>query len=440
MRITQKSILVGVLALLFSFQGFTQNKIYLDKNNSCSYAEELGDTPEAEYYGYYPSDKAVKVMEKILKAASLSATGFELKVANVKNAVATVEGGRRYILYSQQFMSQMGYNTQNDWVVYSILAHEIGHHILGHNFKETDPEKRKQMELQADEFSGAILRAMCATEEDALAAISTLSNVQLSNKYPPVSARKEMIANSWFLKDAELKDEGRDPCNATINLNFGSAYGKANIAENAKAQITEEEMIISYDAPPVAGKFYYKSFLATPRYSSLIPSSIEWVSDPSKPGNNRSVIWHFAKDGYTREQVLKPQGLGIAVFEAKKRPDPVKAMEYSYAGGAILAGTASLIYSSHLRSEALDPYDNTYKEIRDPNASVYQGSNLSRTQLYNDSNKKYRNSQAYRNAGIVIITGGVALLIQKLRKHKKSKVGHLYVGDGKDWHKSGHFF
>ncbi|GJM32073.1 MAG: hypothetical protein DHS20C18_10740 [Saprospiraceae bacterium] len=406
-------------------------RINLDKNNSCSYAEELSDVPETEYYGYYPSDKAVKVMEEILMAASLNPSAFELKVSNVKNAVATVENGKRYILYSQQFISQVDYDAKSKWIVYSILAHEIGHHILGHNFQETNPEHRKQMELGADEFSGAILRSMCAEEADAVAAISTLKEGAYSPNYPPVSARKEMISNSWYIKDQDLKRQGRDPCGQTIGLEFGEKFGKQNLAENVRAQVKEEEMIITFDAEAIPGKFAYQSYMTSPRYSNLTPSSIEWLSDPEKPGIGRHLVWYFRKDGYTKEQVLKPQGLGIAVFEAKKVPQPVPPLGYSLGGTAVLLGTGAVIYGSQLKADALDLYNNPYAAVRDPGNDVYQGGNLSRTETYNSANKKYRNYQMYRNVGIALIGGGVALLIHKIVKHKKSKVGNLFAGDGK---------
>ncbi len=431
MKTYQTLLLFGLLCLAFRQTSNAQNRIYLVENGFCSYAEEMSDKAEQEYFTLNASEKAEEVKSEILKAAGLSRSNIELKVSNIKNAIATVDQGRRYILYSQQFFSRVDADAQSKWIAYSILAHEIGHHILGHNFQETNPDRRKQMELEADEFSGNILRMLCAGQEDAVAAISTLLDHQVSHNYPPISARKEMIANSWYIKDLDLKRTNRDPCGKTMDLKFGSEFGTMNLAENAKALVKEEEMIVTFDALSKPGKYAYRSYLTSPERSNLTPKNIEWLTDPEKTGNRRQLIWHFAKDGYTRDQVEKQDLLGVAVFEAGKEPRPVTPVGFSVGPVVMGLGVGSMVYGSKLKSDALDLYDNPYAAIRDPNDDVYQGSNLSRTETYNAANKKYRQSQTYRNIGIALISGGVAWGIYKILKHKKSKIGNLYAGEGK---------
>ena len=58
-------------------------------------------------------------------------------------------------------------------LVLSILAHEIGHHVNGHTLgeKETTLSESRQMELEADEYSGLYMFKLGASLSQAQEAI-----------------------------------------------------------------------------------------------------------------------------------------------------------------------------------------------------------------------------------------------------------------------------
>ena len=169
--------------------------------HSCSYD---GEENAKEYYTFGPSSEADRIVEEICNAVSLE-KNFVLKSSNVRNAVATMAGGKRVILYNTLFLEQFKADAQTRWAAYSVLAHEIGHHLNGHNFDETDPRRRKQMELEADRFSGGALRLLDAPLNDAKSGIETFAAEDESATHPPGSARREAIASGWKIQDERLK-------------------------------------------------------------------------------------------------------------------------------------------------------------------------------------------------------------------------------------------
>jgi hypothetical protein len=93
---------------------------------------------------------------------------FELRAANIENAAAVIYNGKRYILYNEDFLAAINNAVHTDWGGVSILAHEIGHHLNGHTL--TRAGSNPADELEADEFSGFVLRKMGASLAEAQAA------------------------------------------------------------------------------------------------------------------------------------------------------------------------------------------------------------------------------------------------------------------------------
>jgi len=91
--------LITVLAaLLFSLQfSFAQDIITI--KHSCSFD---GEETNEDFYIFDASNEANQIVRKIVNAFSLS-KNFIVKSADCKNALATVEGRQRYILYNTTF-------------------------------------------------------------------------------------------------------------------------------------------------------------------------------------------------------------------------------------------------------------------------------------------------------------------------------------------------
>lgn len=127
---------------------------------------------------------------------------FEVVAANVPNAAAVVYGGKRYVLYNPRFIDQLTRATGTQWAAVSVLAHEIGHHLNGHTLANTGSPH--QLELEADEFSGFVLRKMGASLKDAQAAMKTAAQDRASKTHPGQQDRLIAIQRGWSQANAQM--------------------------------------------------------------------------------------------------------------------------------------------------------------------------------------------------------------------------------------------
>lgn len=204
----------------------SENTLQLE--NACSYYSEIKNTT---IYFFNPDIEAEHTIEKIMKLVGLP-SNFTIKSANVDNAVATIirtdsTSYKRFILYNPTFMESVKLATGNDFSEWSILAHEIGHHLSGHTLA-SDGNNHKQ-ELEADEFSGFVMFKMGATLIQAQAAINEFCTEEGSLTHPPKSARLTAIANGWY--------------NAKNNSPNGNKISGGEVGNNLTYQGTNVAMI-----------------------------------------------------------------------------------------------------------------------------------------------------------------------------------------------------
>jgi hypothetical protein len=140
------------------------------------------------------TDLANKRVAAIVDEVGLE-KNFSVLAANVDNASALVKGSHRYILYNPQFMQTVRNTAGFDWTSYSILAHEIGHHLNGHTIQAGG--SRPEIELEADEFSGFVLRRMGASLTEAQAAMKIIATPHGSSTHPGKTARLAAIKRGW---------------------------------------------------------------------------------------------------------------------------------------------------------------------------------------------------------------------------------------------------
>lgn len=142
-----------------------------------------------------------RIAERIMDVVGLTPS-FEMMPANIDNAAAVVYGGKRYVLYNPTFINNLIKTTGTDWAAVSVLAHEIGHHLNGHTV--TGRGSQPALELEADEFSGFVLRKMGATLPQAQAAMKTLASAQASRTHPGQVDRLASIETGWNGADDQL--------------------------------------------------------------------------------------------------------------------------------------------------------------------------------------------------------------------------------------------
>ncbi|OON69246.1 hypothetical protein [Hymenobacter sp. CRA2] len=121
---------------------------------------------------------------------------FELRATTeVDNAAAVVYGGKRYLLYNPNFVAAVNRAGHTDWAGISILAHEMGHHLNGHTLQGGGSNPAD--ELEADEFSGFVLRKMGASLAESQTALAVVSQDYDSRTHPGRPTRLAAIGRGW---------------------------------------------------------------------------------------------------------------------------------------------------------------------------------------------------------------------------------------------------
>lgn len=154
---------------------------------------------------YTTVTEAKNMLADIIAVIGIKAN-FEIQSANVDNAAAVIYGSKRYILYNPDFINRLNTAAGNNWASISILAHEIGHHLNGHTLENIGSQPDK--ELEADEFSGFVLRRMGATLAEAQTAMKIAADYKASLTHPGKEARLVAIANGW--NTANQQQSGKD--------------------------------------------------------------------------------------------------------------------------------------------------------------------------------------------------------------------------------------
>ena len=170
--------------------------------------EELELCFFAQTNSFSSDNEADNALDRILGVIGASKNFVLTPCSEINNALATSYKGIRYILYDKAFMRLINSRT-NDWSSLTILAQEVGHHINGHSIdvlmyagEEVDRptlEASRQMELEADEFSGFVMAKLGATLNQASKAIQIMA-VEEDDTYsthPKKSRRLEAISKGY---------------------------------------------------------------------------------------------------------------------------------------------------------------------------------------------------------------------------------------------------
>ncbi len=168
-------------------------RIILNKDFGC--ISFFGEPFSAHYVTSFQAQNAIDSMVKDILAHTGLTKNFLIQAANVPNAAAVIQGSTRYVLYNPQFINEVNDKSLTAWAAYSVMAHEIGHHLEGHTIQPGG--SRPTIELDADRFSGFILAKMGATLSDAKAAMATLASPYRSATHPARDERLAAIEEGW---------------------------------------------------------------------------------------------------------------------------------------------------------------------------------------------------------------------------------------------------
>ena len=277
-----------LILILIALLSFTTDNLFPDPVEPihdhtfiCGYDRNI--SPD-NIYVKNASTEAEEAIFNIIDAIGLY-TKFEVKASNIPTAAATIINNKRYILYNEKFMSALASAAENDWTSVSILAHEIAHHLNGHTMDKFGMQH--QQELEADEFSGYVLRKLGASVTDAQQALAIIAENVDTKTHPARDKRLKAIAKGWQKADQQLQGK----------------YVARAMPENIKEQRSEvlaEKYIVSRVV--ITGAPSENYYITTG--SNFVKESSKGLEVLGKVQKNRSTRFPFAIINENEEYIL----------------------------------------------------------------------------------------------------------------------------------------
>ena len=161
--------------------------------NACSY---YGERLPYSVNTFVSHGEAEHVIQEILNVTGLHRSNFRVERSDdIQNAAAVIVNGERLLLYNLGFMRAVQQHTGNQWAGYSIMAHEVGHHLESHTLSSGG--SRPDSELEADSYSGFIVAKLGGSLEDAQIAMRAIGSDRGSHTHPAKHRRLAAIRAGW---------------------------------------------------------------------------------------------------------------------------------------------------------------------------------------------------------------------------------------------------
>ena len=145
--------------------------------------------------GFSSLSEARSIINDIMDVSNIQQNFRVEATTQVDNAAAVIYQNVRYILYNPSFINELDNAARDKWASISVIGHEIGHHLLGHTLDGRGSQIPK--ELDADEYSGIVLRRMGASLQQAQLAMKLIASPYASATHPGENDRLAAIARGW---------------------------------------------------------------------------------------------------------------------------------------------------------------------------------------------------------------------------------------------------
>ena len=141
---------------------------------------------------FFARRELTTMVERILAASGIeiSIVVYETSDRSVPNARACLSGPIRCIIVNQTFadLTGLGSSLTGAAELAGLVAHEIGHHVLGHAANSTLIDAAA--ELAADRLAGSLLKRAEIADSRAAGSIYRHASVQARGRYPAAAVRR----------------------------------------------------------------------------------------------------------------------------------------------------------------------------------------------------------------------------------------------------------
>jgi tetratricopeptide (TPR) repeat protein len=310
--------LCAIVLVLMSVHGLAQKGSYYgnpaDAADFCAIQMEMTNS-------FATNNEAQLALNKIINVLGVSQRFAIYQCNGIDNCQAVTIRGIRYIFYDSYFMKEISNNANTSWTNFSILAHEVGHHINGHTvdliaamtgqIETKSLAEKRQQELEADEFSGYVLYKLGATL---------------------LQAQQAMNTSGFNGDDSYSTHPNKSKRLAAIEKGFN------------KAKISTEPIIISNNESNIVAETYFYQALnnqisSTPNdtyiienYTKAIQNNPNFVGAYNNRGiqRNRQELYNIAIVDFNKAIQLDPQNVDAYVnkgFSYFKLNEKLKALE-----------------------------------------------------------------------------------------------------------------
>ncbi len=180
-------LLLPLMGVFMTLTACAEPSSHADNGIVCKRATPLDSTTISAA----TMDELLRIIESTLRTKY----HYTLLAADVNNMEACKIHKRREIRYNPAFVQYVLQSTHDKWGLVFLLAHEMGHHELGHTSKKIG--SHPSVELEADEFAGALLQRMGASLSEAQEVMLFISSSLATKTHPGRPDRLIAIQTGW---------------------------------------------------------------------------------------------------------------------------------------------------------------------------------------------------------------------------------------------------
>lgn len=215
--------------------------------NLCKYTE--GNVSASHIINSLPNDdNIIEMVNSIKNIIEVPDTFITVNSPGFNNCAAMIYYGKKLIIYDPEFLYHISNGQKH--IMISIIAHEIGHHLLGHTASvetknmhkiEDKLEVQRKRELEADYFSGIIMEKLGYSLNQALEGVSKLAD-HYDDAYftHPLKEKRNLVITETFersvkklkVKNSKLEEYFGNEGDPESYINRVLKYSKSESIKN----------------------------------------------------------------------------------------------------------------------------------------------------------------------------------------------------------------